>query len=142
MKSRESKREAWLSLSPSLSLSTVWIRPKMRSFGRLNFCRLFIHETRASRRATCHVSFGPFSSRNNLFRPDFSFIYLKWKFFKYLIFFMIFLKISFLGSTRRPSPVAPNFMKIRLFRNSTKFDWVTRFHEMNSTMKSVSSSKI
>ena len=39
MKSRESKREASLSLSlsPSLSLSTVWIRTKMRSFGRLDF---------------------------------------------------------------------------------------------------------
>ena len=36
---------------------------------------------------------GPFQSRNNLFRPRFSFIYLKWKFFKYLTFFGIFFKI-------------------------------------------------
>ena len=35
----------------------------------------------------------PFQYRNNLFRPDFSSIYLKWKFFKYLIFFRIFFKI-------------------------------------------------
>ena len=35
---------------------------------------------------------GPFQSRNNLFRPRFSSIYLKWNFFKYLIFFRIFFK--------------------------------------------------
>ena len=35
----------------------------------------------------------PFQSRNNLFRPHFSSIYLKWKFFKYLTFFGIFFKI-------------------------------------------------
>ena len=35
---------------------------------------------------------GPFQSRNNLFRPRFSSINLKWKFFKYLIFFRIFFK--------------------------------------------------
>ena len=76
----------------------------MRSFGGLDFFRLFVHETRGSRRATCHVSFGPFLSRNNLFHLGFSFIYLKLKFFKYLVFFGIFLKISFSGSTRRSSP--------------------------------------
>ena len=38
----------------------------------------------------------PFQSRNNLFRPGFSSIYLKWKFFKYLIFFGIFFKIFIL----------------------------------------------
>ena len=37
--------------------------------------------------------FGPFPPRNNLFRPGFSSIYLKWKFFKYLTFFGIFFKI-------------------------------------------------
>ena len=37
---------------------------------------------------------GPFQSRNNLFRPRFSSIYLKWKFFNYLTFFFwIFFKI-------------------------------------------------
>ena len=36
---------------------------------------------------------GPFQFRNNLFRPRFSSIYLKWKFFNYLIFFGIFFKI-------------------------------------------------
>ena len=36
---------------------------------------------------------GPFQSRNNLFRPDFSSIYLKFKFFKYLTFFGIFFEI-------------------------------------------------
>ena len=36
---------------------------------------------------------GLFQSRNNLFRHGFSSIYLKWKFFNYLIFFRIFFKI-------------------------------------------------
>ena len=37
---------------------------------------------------------GPFQSRNNLFHPRFSSIYLKWKFFNYLTFFFwIFFKI-------------------------------------------------
>ena len=112
----------------------------MRSFGGLYFFRLFIHETCGSRRATCHVSFVPFSSRNNLFRPGFSFIYLKWTFFKYLIFFWDFSKnlVFRIHST----PVASNFVKIQLFQNSMKFDWVTRFREANSTVKSVSSSEI
>ena len=37
--------------------------------------------------------FGLFQSRNNLFRPRFSSIYLKGKFFNYLTFFGIFFKI-------------------------------------------------
>ena len=36
---------------------------------------------------------GPFQSRNNLFRPRFNSIYLKWKLFNYLTFFGIFFKI-------------------------------------------------
>ena len=36
---------------------------------------------------------GLFQSRKNLFRPCFSSIYLKWKFFNYLKFFEIFFKI-------------------------------------------------
>ena len=36
---------------------------------------------------------GPFQFRNNLFRPRFNSIYLKWKFFNYLKFFGIFFKI-------------------------------------------------
>ena len=111
----------------------------MRCFGGLDFFWLFILETCGSRRATCHVSFGPFSSRNNLFHLGFSFIYLKWTFFKYLIFFGIFLKISFSGPL---NACRPNFVKIRLSHNSTKFDLVTRFRETNSTVKSVSSSEI
>ena len=39
-------------------------------------------------------------------------------------------------------PIASNFMKIQLSQNSTKFDWVTRFRDTNSTVKSVSSSEI
>ena len=39
---------------------------------------------------------GPFQSRNNLFRPHFNSIYLKWKFFNYLKFFGIFFKIFIL----------------------------------------------
>ena len=35
---------------------------------------------------------GLFQSRNNLFHPRFSSIYLKWKFFNYLVFFGIFFK--------------------------------------------------
>ena len=35
----------------------------------------------------------PFQFRNNLFRPRFSSIYLKWKFFNYLTFFGIFFKV-------------------------------------------------
>ena len=33
-------------------------------------------------------------------------------------------------------------VKFRLSQNLTKFDWVTRFREMNSRVKSVSSSEI
>ena len=83
---------------------------------------------------------GPFYSRNNLFRPDFSSIYLKWKFFKYLIFFKIFFKNLIFGV--HSMLIASNFVKIRPSQNSTKFDWVSRFHETNSTVKSVSSSEI
>ena len=54
--------------------------------------------TRGSRRAMCHTSSVSFSARNNLFRFNISFIYLKWTFFKYLKIFGIFLKISFSGS--------------------------------------------
>ena len=82
----------------------------------------------------------PFQSRNNLFRPGFSSIYLKWKFFNYLTFFWISLKFSFCGV--HSMSIASNFVKIRLSQNSTKFDWVTRFRETNSTVKSVSSSEI
>ena len=39
-------------------------------------------------------------------------------------------------------PIASNFVKIRLYQNSTKFDWVTRFRETNLTVKSVSLSEI
>ena len=38
--------------------------------------------------------------------------------------------------------IISNFVKIQLSQNSTKFDKVTRFHETNSTVKSVSSSEI
>ena len=74
------------------------------------------------------------------FRPGFNSIYLKWKFFNYLTFSGFFSKIPLFGF--HSTDVASNFVKIRLSRNSTKFDWVTRFHETNSTVKSVSSSKI
>ena len=83
---------------------------------------------------------GPFQSQNNLFRPRFSSIYLKWKFFKYLTFFGIFFKIFILGVHYQP--IASNFVKIQLSQNSMKFDWVTRFRETNSTVKSVLSSEI
>ena len=41
-----------------------------------------------------------------------------------------------------PTPDVSKNMKFRLSRNSTKFDRVTRFHEKNSMVKFVSSSKI
>ena len=37
-----------------------------------------------------------------------------------------------------PTFVASKNVKFQLSRNSTKFDWVSRFHETNSTIKSVS----
>ena len=83
---------------------------------------------------------GPFQSRNNLFRPGFSSIYLKWKLFKHLTLFGIFFKNLIFGV--HSTPIASNFVKIRLSQNSTKFDWVTRCRETNSTVKSVSSSEI
>ena len=61
-------------------------------------------------------------------------------FFKYLTFFRIFFKIFVLWGPL--DAYRSNFVKIRLSQNSTKFDWVTRFRETNSTMKSVSSSEI
>ena len=61
----------------------------------------------------------PFSLLNNLFRPDFSFIYLKWKFFKYSIFFSIFLKISF---SRGPFDVR----RLEFYENST----ISEFNEI------------
>ena len=83
---------------------------------------------------------GPFQSRKNLFRPGFSSIYLKWKFFRYLTFFEIFFKIFVLWGPL--VSIASNFVKIRLSQNSTKFEWVSRFRETNSKVKSVSSSEI
>ena len=41
-----------------------------------------------------------------------------------------------------PTPDALKNVKFRLSQNSKKFEWVTRFCEMNSTVKSVSSSEI
>ena len=41
-----------------------------------------------------------------------------------------------------PTLDASKKVKFRLSRNPTKFDGVTRFHETNSTVKSVSSSEI
>ena len=82
----------------------------------------------------------PFQSRNNLFRPRFSSMYLKWKFFNYLTFFGIFFKIFVLWGPL--DVIASNFVKIQLSHNSTKFDWVTRFRETNSMVNSVLSSEI
>ena len=39
-------------------------------------------------------------------------------------------------------PIASNFVKIQLFQNSTKFDWVTRFRKTNLTAQSILSSEI
>ena len=63
--------------------------------------------------------FGPFQSRNNLFRPRFSSIYLKWKFFNYLTSFGIFFKIFVLCGQLdvyrlefRENPTVSEFNKI------------------------------
>ena len=42
----------------------------------------------------------------------------------------------------RPTPVASKYVKFRLSRNPTKFDWVARFCEMIPTVQSVLSSEI
>ena len=84
--------------------------------------------------------FGPFQSQNNFFHPHFSSIYLKWKFFNYLTFLRFSLKFSFCGV--HLMSIASNFVKIQQSQNSTKFDWVTRFRETNSTVNSVSSFEI
>ena len=64
---------------------------------------------------------GPFQSRNNLFCPRFSFIYLKWKFFNYLTFFGIFFKIFILWGPLdayriefRENPIVSEFNEILL----------------------------
>ena len=63
--------------------------------------------------------FDPFLPRNNLFRPRFSSIYLKWKFFNYLTFFGIFFKIFVLWGPLdayhlefRENPIVSEFNKI------------------------------
>ena len=89
-----------------------------------------------------HVShfFGSVFASKQFILLGFSSIYLKWKFFKYLIFFWDFSKNLVFGVYT--IPVASNFVKIRLSWNSTKFDWVTRFRETNSMVKFVSSFEI
>ena len=42
----------------------------------------------------------------------------------------------------RPTHVSSKYMKFRLSRNSTKFDWVANFHETIPTVQSVLSSEI
>ena len=42
----------------------------------------------------------------------------------------------------RPTRVSSKYVKFRLSRNSTKFDWVANFHETIPRMQSVLSSKI
>ena len=75
--------------------------------------------TRGPRRATCHTYSVPFSLINNLFRPGFSFIYLKWTFFKYLAFFEI-LKSRLMGPLDarrlefRENPTVSEFNEIGL----------------------------
>ena len=92
----------------------------MRAFDILDFFRIFIVWTRGPRRAMCHTFSVPFSLRNNLFRPGFNSIFLKWTFFKYLTFFKIFLKISFpspLDACRfefRENPTVSELNEIRL----------------------------
>ena len=62
---------------------------------------------------------GPFQFQNNLFRPRFSSIYLKWKFFNYLTFFGIFFKIFVLWDLLdvyrlefRENPIVSEFNEI------------------------------
>ena len=84
--------------------------------------------------------FFPFQSQNSLFRPGFNFIYHNLIFFNYLKFFEIFLKSRFHVSLYT---CRLEIRKIfRLSQNLTKFDRIARFHEMNLTAQSVSSSEI
>ena len=66
-------------------------------------------------------------------------------FFIFLIFFPYFIfpisyKCTICHAMCHPTPDASKNMKFRLSQNLTKFDGVTRFHETNSKVKSVSSS--
>ena len=92
-----------------LSLTSVRPSVSMKS-NQLLFVCFFLIESGT------HMSpfalLGSFQSRNNLFRPRFSSIYLKWKFFKYLTFSGFSSKFSFSGV--HSMSIASNFVKIRL----------------------------
>ena len=84
------KIKTLLSFSPSLHVK------KSFSFLFLLFCFVllfFFIKIENGTRMSPFTLLGSFQSRNNLFRPRFSTIYLKWKFFNYLAFFRIFFKI-------------------------------------------------
>ena len=83
------KIKTLLSFSPSLHVK------KSFSFLFLLFCFVlfFFIKIESGTHMSHFALLGPFQSRNNLFRPRFSSIYLKWKFFNYLTFFGIFFKI-------------------------------------------------
>ena len=88
-----------------------------------------------------HFAFlGPFQFRNNLFNPCLVPSILNGNYLTIWYFSGFSLKFSFCGV--HLMPIASNFVKIQLSQNSTKFDWVTRFRETNSTVNSVSSSEI
>ena len=107
-----------------------------------------------------------FRSHSTVFRSkkwpySFPFLFFYF-FFLFLIFFFYFLVLSFplfppldtwinvshshkcttCHAMCHPTPYALKNVKFRLSQNPTKFDEVTRFHEMNSTVKSISSSEI
>ena len=89
IKERRFKRKKKKTLTPS-------VRPSVRVRKSIAFCLLFVFLFFLIESGT-HMSpfslLGSFQSRNNLFHPRFSSIYLKWKFFNYLTFFRIFFKI-------------------------------------------------
>ena len=125
-KKKKKKKKKYLSDAPSLSLSATPIPFVFFFFNWDPHVPFFFHFL---------IRFSP---ETIYFVPvSISFILIEY-FFKYFPFYGIFQKSRFQVSlyTRRLE-----IRKIfRLFRNSMKFFWVTRFRETNLTTQSVSSS--
>ena len=92
------------------------------------------------RHITCvETCMGPFFPQNNLFCPGSSSIYFNDE-LNLFFSFKIFLKNPVFGVHR--VRYAPKIVKILLYKNLTKFVWVTRFRKANLTVRSVSSFEI
>ena len=95
---------------------------------------------------SCHVSTtctGPFLPRNDLFCSGSSSNYFKLILLKLFSTFKIFFFLKNPAFEVNQTPIdSKKNVKFQLSRNLTKFVWVTRFCEMNLTVRSVSSSEI